>query len=485
MSLPDAIRMSSDLKRHALVSDESLVSSTPTIRLSRMGSELKRHTLVSDESLASSTPAIQLSKSKERDAGGYRRTTIDIGSKIRKNAEDDYPDGGLAAWSVLVGATCAIFATWGFLDTWGVFQSYYQRVLIPDTPTSTIAWIGSTQFALAYLPGLVAGRLCDLGYFKRTLLIPSVIIVLATVITAECNKFWQLLVCQGMVIGICCGMISSPIPAIISHWFNKRRSLALGVMTTGSAIGGVILPIATSRLIDLIGFRWTMRVVALIELVMLTIVNLTLKRRIQPPKNAGPFFAWHDFKKPAFNVFTIAGIINLLGFYTVTTYIDLSATRAGIPASFSFYLVAISNAGGGLGRVVSGILADQFGALNITVLMTLLCAVTTYIWPFVTTKGGLIVIALVYGFSCGGFIALVAVPLVMMGDIRDSGSRTGIYMTCIAFGVVAGPPISGAIDQNFNGFKGVGFYAGSCIVVAVALMCLTKYLMIGSLHGKC
>jgi len=28
-----------------------------------------------------------------------------------------------------------------------------------------------TQYALVFLPGLIAGRLCDLGYFKRTLFI--------------------------------------------------------------------------------------------------------------------------------------------------------------------------------------------------------------------------------------------------------------------------------------------------------------------------
>ena len=77
-----------------------------------------------------------------------------------------------------------------------------------------------------------------------------------------------------------------------------------------------------------------MRVIALIELFMLTIANLvriavpasanftyryplqTLRRRLDPPKRTGPFFAWHDFRKPAFNVYIFAGILNFLGLYT-------------------------------------------------------------------------------------------------------------------------------------------------------------------------
>ena len=81
-------------------------------------------------------------------------------------------------------------------------------------------------------------------------------------------------------------------------------------------------------------FKWTMRVIALIELFMLAIANLvrvfasasadiyspvflqTLRRRLEPPKHTGPFFAWYDFKKPAFNVYTFGGVLSFLGLYT-------------------------------------------------------------------------------------------------------------------------------------------------------------------------
>lgn len=35
----------------------------------------------------------------------------------------------------------------------------------------------------------------------------------------------------------------------INHWFFKRRGLALGVVTSGSSVGGVIWPIAIDHLI--------------------------------------------------------------------------------------------------------------------------------------------------------------------------------------------------------------------------------------------
>lgn len=47
-----------------------------------------------------------------------------------------------------------------------------------------------------------------------------------------------------------------------------------------------------------------------------------------------------------------------------------------------------------------------------------------------------------------------------MGGVGDVGRRTGMCMTILAFGALAGPPISGAINTATGGFKAVGYYAG-------------------------
>ena len=84
----------------------------------------------------------------------------------------------------------------------------------------------------------------------------------------------------------------------------------------------------------------------------------------------------------------------------------------------------------------------------------------TYVWPFATTKGSLVAIAVIYGFCSGAYVSLFIVPTVVMGDMDDAGRRTGIVMTVTALGAITGPPISGAIAQATGGFKAVGYYAG-------------------------
>ena len=149
-----------------------------------------------------------------------------------------------------------------------------------------------------------------------------------------------------------------------------------------------------------------------------------------------------------------------VNFPKVLTYIDLNATTVGISPDFSFYLVSIANAASGFGRISSGFFADKFGPLTVMAPPTLLCAIMTYVWPFATTKGPLVAIAIIYGLCSGAYVSLFIVPTVVMGDMDDAGRRTGIVMTVTSLGAIAGPPISGAIAQATGGFKAVGYYAG-------------------------
>ena len=82
----------------------------------------------------------------------------------------------------------------------------------------------------------------------------SVLLVVAGVLTAECREFWQLLLCQGILMGFACGMIYGSLPPIVSQWFEKRRSLAFGIVAAGSALGGTVIPIGARNLIELIGY---------------------------------------------------------------------------------------------------------------------------------------------------------------------------------------------------------------------------------------
>ncbi|TFY81410.1 hypothetical protein EWM64_g2605 [Hericium alpestre] len=415
--------------------------------------------------------------------------------------EDDYPDGGLAAWLVIIGAKAlaAEMSTFGYVNAWG---AYYETVLLEGTSPSTIAWIGSVQYALCFLPCIIFGRLFDLGYFKSFFGAASILLVVATFLIAECTTYWQLLLCQGIALGLSCGAVFGPVVSIVSQWFKKKRGIALGINACGSSIGGTIFPIMFRNLQTEVGyalryalvalsfifnfrrFKWTMRIFGFLLMFTLGFANLTLRRRLPPVNVTGGLFNFSVWKNPAFLVYTVSGLVSFLGLYTVLTYIGASGPTQGLTDNYSFYLVVIANAASGFGRLTSGVIADRIGPINIMTPMMAFTGIFTYIWPFVHGTAAVTIIAIFYGYASGAYIGLCPAPMINFGEPGDSGRRIGMYFTTMAFGAVAGPPISGAINNATGSDKPVGIYAGSAIMVSVVGMYLTRYFALKGYEKK-
>ncbi|KAH8106910.1 MFS general substrate transporter [Cristinia sonorae] len=451
-----------------------------TIRDIEQENEKDPYTLPKEDS---DSPEGYISKDGQTFASANNAGTEKQTSEIDIN-ETEPPDKGLRAWMVVVGSFCGNFATFGYVNSWGVFQSYYERTLLSTTPPSTIAWIGSIQYSLCFVPGLVTGRLYDKGIVKLPLGLASATLVAGTFITAECKEYWQFLLCQGFFIGFSCGVIFGPAMGLISHWFKKRRGLALGISASGSSLGGTVFPIAARHLIETAGFKWCMRTLGFIQLFALIITNLTLDRRGAPSKVPRKMIDLKAFKSPAYTMWCLSGMVIFLGLYTVLTYIDVSAVSAGLSPSFTFYLVAIANASSSLGRVIGGHIGDRIGPINAMIPPTLIAGGLTYAWPFARTTPHFVVIAIFYGITSGVFVSLINAPFMAMGNPHDVGTKVGMAMTIIAIGAITGPPISGAIYTASGGYKDMGYYAGSVIILSCVMMAISKRLILGQWRGR-
>jgi MFS family permease len=90
----------------------------------------------------------------------------------------------------------------GLLNSYGTFQTYYKETLMPSMSESNISWIGSVQAFLLYSLGVIFGSIFD-KYGPRVLTIPGTIIFdIALMTSSLCNKYWQLMLTQGILFGI-------------------------------------------------------------------------------------------------------------------------------------------------------------------------------------------------------------------------------------------------------------------------------------------
>ncbi|EJD49716.1 MFS general substrate transporter [Auricularia subglabra TFB-10046 SS5] len=398
---------------------------------------------------------------------------------------DDHPDGGLRAWMVVFGAGCVTCATFGFTNSWGVFQSLYEEKRLKGTPPSTIAWIGSIQYSLVFFPGLLTGRMFDLGWYRLPQLFWSVIQVASVFLIAECTQYWHFLLVQGILVGLSSGCLFGPVMAVLTHWFKKRRSTAFGVVAIGSSVGGTVFPIIVRKLQESLGFKWSLRVMGIIILALLAIANLTLKRRLPPVKVSGGLFNFRAFKSTAFSAYVASSFFCFLGIYAVLTYLDIAAISHGINPSLTFYLISIANASSGVGRLAAGLAGDRIGAVNTLIPSTVMAAIMTYAWPFAHSYASLIVVSILYGFASGTYVSLLVVPIAHLGEHGDVGRRTGMQNTILAFGALAGPPSCGAIATAAGSYVSLGAFAGTMVLVGTIFMAISKWAVTGHvLRGK-
>lgn len=240
------------------------------------------------------------------------------------------PDGGVVAWTQAVLTHLVIFNTWGFINSFGLFQSYYVDNMKIGTP-SAVAWIGTIQVWILFNIGTFSGRATDAGFFKLTFTLGAVIALFGMFMLSLCTKYWQVFLAQGVCMGIGFGLVFVPSIAIVSTYFLKNRSIALGITVTGSATGGLVFPAIARELLPTAGFPWTVRTMGFVQMACFVVCILFMKPRL-PPRKAGPLVEWTAFTELPYSLYLLCGFFFFWSVYIGTLQcITRKETNADLP----------------------------------------------------------------------------------------------------------------------------------------------------------
>lgn len=72
--------------------------------------------------------------------------------------DNDYPEGGLQAWSVVLGAWCAMVPSMGLLNSLGILHAWTSTHQLKDYSESSTGWIFGAYGFFLYLAGAQAGK---------------------------------------------------------------------------------------------------------------------------------------------------------------------------------------------------------------------------------------------------------------------------------------------------------------------------------------
>ncbi|KAF2267496.1 MFS transporter, MCP family, solute carrier family 16, member 10 [Lojkania enalia] len=362
--------------------------------------------------------------------------------------------------------------TWGFVNSFGAFQTYYNSIL-PQSP-SAISWIGSTQACFMFLLGTFTGRALDAGYFRPTIAIGIVLQIVGVFTMSLAKNYWQLLLSHGICTGVGGGIFFVPVMGLTTTYFAKRRGLAIGIVTTGNSTGGIVYPIVIRQLLSKVGFGWTVRVLGFINVGALAVVLAFMKPRL-PPRKAGPIIDPPALKDLPYILHVLGICFAMPSVYTVFYYIaSFARDELGMSYEVSLNLVIIVNGIGIPARILPGYVADQFlGVLNTMAICLALNVIMLWAWLGVNSIPSFYVFTVIFGLASASFQSLFPTTIATLSDdLMKTGTRLGMAFTTIAFSALVSGPIAGALLKLGGGYTvpicwaSASALVGTCLVVS-------------------
>ncbi|KAF9585995.1 hypothetical protein BGW38_010594 [Lunasporangiospora selenospora] len=424
-------------------------------------------------------------------------------------------DGGRQAWLVVLGSF--LIHTFAFAPTeyvFGVFELHYHEVFQGAT-ASSIAFVGTTGSAVTYLAGFLAGFLADRFGFRITALCGTFIMTVSLILASFAKQLWHLYITQGFLFGVGAALSYYPAIAAPTHYFTKRRGLAIGLAVSGVGLGGAILAPLTHELIERLGAFWALRVLALMCAVICGAGSyLTVERKAHsqkskssnklegtsfsenPEENEKPSQAVSEkdskeqgegrpsfvealrvFKDPQFLSLSLAELSASIGFLIPMYYMQTYAVFIGVSAERGALILGLTNGASFVGRIVLGIAADYFSNTKMFVISGWGTAFSIMVlWTFSRSFGVLLLMGLTFGFFNGGYVSLAPVAIADSFGTKQIASTIGLVYAAGGIGMFGGSPFAGFLLENTRpniSYLPVQMAAGATLTIGA--ICCTSW----------
>jgi MFS family permease len=375
---------------------------------------------------------------------------------------------------------------------------------------------------LSYFLNIQIGPICD-HYGPMVIGSIGVAITVASfLILAECSTYWQLMLCLGVLGSLGGAMIGTVAMSVVTKLFSRRRGLATGIALTGSSVGSILFPMLLRSAFANLGWRWTMRVLALViaGIIVPGLFCLTPYQRLakglphttaQSRGRAAINFA--AFRSYPFTFVTGGSFLLEFAIFSIAGLLPTIAVDTGFSPEDSYTLLSILGVGSCVGRILPGVFSDLVGPFNtilVTTIITLLFMATLFI-PFANKSGAVLyAFSALWGFGSGSFLSVspgkllesqtvspnINKDIVCVGrtcltqdygrsygkcnsmDMSIGADRLsiGTWTFSVSFSVLTSIPVSGHLLDHMGTqalaalLTGIVFLGGVCYVAARSFM---------------
>jgi len=371
---------------------------------------------------------------------------------------------------IVISSFALTFTGCGLNFAFGVYQELYESLGGPfqDANPAQIDLIGTLAVSLMTIGAPFASAWTK-SYTPRSITICGALIFgLANVLTSFSVTLWQFIVTQGILIG--CGTCLTYIPAvtIAPSWFEARRGLAMGIVLSGTGVGGAVWAPALRALNASIGFRNTLRLTGGLSFILIATSGLVLRwhpdlenrhrleRRPGQSRLLPPLTNWEIVHSRKFLAQATGAVFQAAAYYTPIYFISAYSRTLGYSAAAGANFIALSNLSSAIGKVLLGYVADRWGRLNILFLCTSFSAISALAFWLPSTvteqsstgKGLFAAFVIFYSITAGAYVSLFPTALAEIFGVQHFASVNGLLYMLRGLGSLVGTPVAGALIRK-------------------------------------
>ncbi len=362
-------------------------------------------------------------------------------------------------------------------------------------PRAVPSFAFSLQFIGSGFGGVLMGYVVDRFGFGIPALVGTIMIGLGGVLASQIDAAWQLYVIYGVMFGLS-GQGSLSVPALsnIARWFDRRRGMAVGIVSSGQTLAGIIWPMIFGFAMAAVGWREMFFWFGVFAFCVMLPICYVVRHR--PPPHAPPALTSAPAPGPvparpetpplsSFKIQTslccaIFGCCvamslplgHLVAFVTDLGY----PLQSGVQVLSTLLMAAfISRA------VLLGLVSDRLGGLRALIVFSVVQAVTLGAFTVITDLWALYTLAVAFGLGFGALFPVYSVAIRDHLPITEIGRRTGVIFLFGAVAMGFGSWMGGYLFDLTGSYTlpfliGVAFNIGNVIIVSGLIYRLRAWL---------
>ena len=386
----------------------------------------------------------------------------------------------LYSWTRLLIAL--LLATVGNIGMWVVV------IVLPDIQQEFKIDRGtaSIPFALTMvgfaIGNWVMGHVVDRYGITKTIILAATVNTAGYIAAMYVNNVYSLSILQ-FFIGLGTAAAFGPLIADTSHWYLKRRGIAVALIASGNYFSGAIWPPLFNNTLQSDGWRDVYWILALSTVFIMIPLSFLLAKKISEETARISDAASSDKRqnvsispKALTILLSIAGIGCCVAMSMPQVHIVAFCIDLGFGPAVGAEMLSLMLIGGIISRLINGLIADKLGGVYTLLIGSTLQCIALFLYLPFDGLVSLYIVSLVFGLSQGGIVPSYAIIIREYLPGADAGTRVGFVMMCTIMGMAIGGWMSGWI-YDLTGSYAAAFWNGivwNFLNIAIVLFLITR-----------